>query len=110
MKLTFSPMRSDARLTAGVSGDVLTLNGEAFDFAPLPRGAVLPRDAVGSEWVIGDVSRDVDGTLTVPLLLPHGAPAPVETLFPQPIHAEDGPVALPPYASPINEDAQDDEH
>jgi hypothetical protein len=41
----------------------------------------------------------------VPLILPHGANAPPETLFPAEIDAGDGPVALPAYALP--EDAPD---
>ena len=97
MKLTFSPVRMDETLEASVAGDVLTLNGEALDFGPLPKGATLPRAAIDSPWVAGDVTRDPEGLLTVPLILPHGANAPDETLFPQPILAGNGPVALPPY-------------
>lgn len=109
MKLIFSPIRTEARLEVSVSGDVLVLNGEAFDFAPLPMGAVLPCAAVGSEWISGDIARAEDGTLTVPLLLPHGALAPEETLFPQPMDATDGPVPLPPYAVDAIKDVQNDE-
>ena len=97
MILTLSPSRMDDRLTASVAGDVLTLNGEALDFGPLPNGASLPRAALDSPWIAGDVSRDGVGVLTVPLILPHGANAPDQTLFPQPIAADDGPVALPPF-------------
>lgn len=97
MKLTFSPVRMDSPLEAHVQGDVLILNGEAMDFGPLPAGATLPRAAINSPWIAGDVTRDENGLLTVPLFLPHGANAPPETLFPQPIEAQDGPVALPPY-------------
>lgn len=97
MKLTFSPCRMDQPLTASVAGDVLTLNGEALDFGPLPAGATLPRDAIDSPWIAGDVMRDGAGLLTVPLILPHGANAPSETLFPAPVTATNGPVVLPLY-------------
>lgn len=87
----------DEPLTANVAGDVLTVNGEALDFGSLPAGATLPRTAIDCSWIAGDVTRDLAGVLTVPLILPHGSNAPEETLFPQPIEAKDGPVALPPY-------------
>lgn len=99
MKITFSPIRMDEALIANVAGDVLTLNGEALDFGPLPTGATLPRAAITSDWVAGDVSRDASGELTVPLLLPHGANPPYETRFPTPVVAGEGPVALPAYAA-----------
>ena len=74
------------------------LDGEIFDFVDLPNGATLPREAINSPWFAGDVSRDENGVLTVPLLLPHGANAPESTRFPQPMtDVPDGPVALPPY-------------
>lgn len=97
MKINLSPIRMDTRLTASVAGDVLTLNGAALDFGPLPNGATLPRAAIASDWIDGDVTRAMDGTLTVPLLLPHGANAPEATRYPAPITVTDGPVPLPPY-------------
>lgn len=97
MKLIFSPVRMDQILTASVAGDVLTLNGAELDFGPMPRGAILPRTAIDSPWIAGDVMRDREGILTVPLILPHGANAPHQTLFPQSIEANDGPVPLPDY-------------
>lgn len=97
MKITFTPVRSDARLALSRAGDRLTLNGEVFDFAPLPDGAVLPPDAIDSDWFPGPVTR-VDGHLHVTLILPHGPDAPDATRFPAPlILAEDGPVTLPPH-------------
>lgn len=104
MILTLSPVRMDDTLTASVAGDVLTLNGEALDFAPLPSGATLPREAVDNPWIAGDVTRAMDGTLTVPLILPHGSNAPEATRFPAPIDAGDGPVPLPPYNAEEDEE------
>ncbi|MHC9235017.1 hypothetical protein ACX9MO_05170 [Pseudooceanicola sp. 502str34] len=98
MNITFSPVAGLPALTASKSGDALTLNGETFDFTALPNGATLPRDAISSPWVAGDVTRDGEGVLTVPLTLPHGPNAPEATRFPEPVtDAPDGPVALPAY-------------
>ena len=97
MKLTFSPTRSDTAMELSRSGDVLTINGEVFDFSPLPEGATLPPEAIAGDWFAGPVER-IGGTLHVALRLPHGTNAPQETLFPAPITLTgDGPVALPPY-------------
>lgn len=97
MILTLNPVRSDEPLTASVAGQTLTLNGIALDFSPLPAGATLPRAAIDNPWVAGDVTRAMDGTLTVPLLLPHGPNAPEATRFPDPITINSGDVPLPPY-------------
>jgi len=85
----------DETLSATLSGDVLTLNGEAFDFSQLPDGATLPAEAIDSEWIVGPVER-IDGELHLTLRLPHG-PYPSEAVaFPEPIHViADGPIALP---------------
>lgn len=103
MHLIFSPVRKDETLTASRTGDVLTLNGASLDFGPLPEGATLPRAAIDSPWIAGDVTR-VGGELTVPLILPHGADAPDATRFPAPITLTDnGPVDLPPYNADLED-------
>jgi len=79
-----------------VTGDVLTINGEAFDFSQVLDGDTLPADAVGSDFIVGDVTREAS-VLTVPVLLPHGPRAPQETRFPTDINAGDGLVRLPSY-------------
>jgi hypothetical protein len=97
MIINLSPQRRDDLLAASVAGDVLTLNGEAYDFGPLAEGDMLPRDGHGCDWIVGDVTR-TDGQITLTLILPHGANAPEATRFPSPIsNPPDGPVALPPY-------------
>ena len=106
MKIILSPMRHDAQLILSKSGDVLTLNGETFDFTDLPNGATLPRSAISSDWFAGDVTRadaaeGETGELTVPLILPHGYNAPEATRFPTPLeNVADGPVTLPIYETP----------
>ena len=105
MKIILSPMRRDAQLTLSKSGDVLTINGEDFDFSGLPNGATLPLSAINSHWFAGDVTRDEAGELTVPLILPHGYNAPVETRFPAPLeNVADGRVDLPIYETPEPEE------
>lgn len=110
-------MCRDYRLILHCAGDLLTLNGDRYDFLPLPEGAVLPRYAVDCDWLASDITRK-DGHLHLTLILPHGADAPTETRFLQPIMLEaDGPVTLPPHGTdsgpapllppqPENDDAQ----
>lgn len=109
MHITLTPIRMDATLSLHRAGDVLTVNGTPYDFGPLPEGGLLPRAAVGCDWLESDVRR-VGGELRLTLILPHGPipwPAPPEAqavLFPAPIHVTtDGPIPLPHYTT---EDAQ----
>jgi hypothetical protein len=102
MHITLSPVRLDETLTVSRSGDVLTLNGEPFDFGPLPEGATLPAEAIGSEWIVGPVSR-IDGDLHLTLRLPHGPNPSQAVAFPRPLVVMvDGEIDLPfdPPAEP----------
>ena len=100
MHIKLSPIRTDRTLLASRSGDTLTINGETFDFAPLEEGETLPADAIDSPWIVGDVTR-TDGALHITLRLPHGANAPEETRFPEPvIDPPDGEIALPMHSLP----------
>lgn len=97
MNITLSPIRADAALTLHRAGDVLTINGEAFDLSGIPEGATLPRTAVACDWLASDIVR-TDGVLHLSLFLPHGANAPEETRFPVPlVVTANGPVTLPPH-------------
>ncbi|WOI35009.1 hypothetical protein R1T40_09880 [Tritonibacter scottomollicae] len=97
MQISFTPTRCDTALTATRQGDVLTLNGEAFDFTALSEGDVLPREAVTCDWLASEATRQ-NGEIHLTLILPHGADAPEETRFPQPVTLTgDGSVPLPPY-------------
>lgn len=96
MLINLSPVRMDRFLTASVFGDAITLNGVTHDFSALAEGETEPRG--NREWLASDVTR-VDGQIALTLILPHGADAPEEARFPQPIIATDGPVALP---GPLN--------
>ena len=95
MIIYFSPVRDDESMTASVAGEVLTVNGQSFDFTLLPEGATLPAGAIDSEYFVGPVER-INGELHLTLRLPHGANPPQHVAFPEPIHVtDDGPVALP---------------
>ena len=95
MQITLIPVRMTGALTIDRQGDVLTINGEAFDFSPLPEGAVLPRAAVTCDWLASDVLR-LGGQLQLSLILPHGPDASAATRFPAPLTlTADGPVDLP---------------
>lgn len=95
MKITLSPVRMDETLTGTVTGDALTLNGEAFDFTQLPEGGTLPAEAIASDWITGPVSR-IDGELHLTLRLPHGPNPSRAVAFPEPVTVTaDGPIPLP---------------
>ncbi len=36
---------------------MLTVNGQVFDFTPLPDGGEVPAEAIGSEWFAGPALR-----------------------------------------------------
>lgn len=100
MIINLCPVRMDEELLANRKGDLLTLNGEVFDFGPLTEGATIPQSAIVSSWFAGPVER-IDGELVLTLVLPHGANAPEETRFPQSITMfSDGLMPLPIHDSP----------
>lgn len=103
MQIKLSPASLAEQLAASVSGDVITVNGQALDFFPLQEGDTLPTGAVGNQWIQGEVRR-IDGEICLTLVLPHGQNAPHETRFPAafdvPMTVVDGEVPLPPYDAP----------
>ncbi|MFN3955450.1 MAG: hypothetical protein ACK4LQ_13440 [Pararhodobacter sp.] len=92
MKITLSPqLRADA-LELDRAGDVLAVNGVAFDFADLAEGEAR---AVDCPWIVGPVLRE-GGAVHLTLILPHDENASEETRFPSTLTLlNDGPVALP---------------
>ena len=98
MKIVLFPRRMDAPLVLERRGTVLILNGEPLD---LEAAAAADPGALPSPWLAGPVTGDAVQGHVVPLVLPHGADAPVQTRFPAPLLLqEDGPVALPPFGGP----------
>lgn len=94
MLITLSPQVRYDTLTMSVDGDVLTINGEDYDFSPLTEGAELPADAVDSPFVVGVVTR-VSGELRVTVILPITETATPEQANPQPVSITSGGVPLP---------------
>lgn len=95
MRIKLTPQRRDDCIAVTKAGDVLTINGLAFDFGPLPEGATLPATAIDSPWIVGEVLRD-GGELTVTMLLPLPANYSQEQAFPEDlVDVPDGPVAFP---------------
>lgn len=88
MLIKLSPIRSDKTLTIEKTGDILTVNGESFDFSPIPEGGLLPQDAVTSDVILSDVER-IDGEITLTARLPIGPDAPEHVRFPtEPYHLD----------------------
>lgn len=96
MNIFLNPQRRDDTLTLEKQGDVLIINGEAFDFSPMDSGDTLPRSAITSQWIVGDVDRTLDGELNITVTLPNPWNYSPEQAFPEPLmNVENGPVALP---------------
>ncbi|HHJ1707488.1 TPA: hypothetical protein ACQGU1_006347, partial [Pseudomonas aeruginosa] len=82
-------------LSLSRTGDVLTVNGQPFDFTPLPEGGELPAEAIGSEWFAGSVVRRA-GRIQLTLRFPLAAESSAAARFPEPLLIDtDGPVELP---------------
>lgn len=95
MRINLSPQRRDDTLEVVKAGNVLTINGEAFDFTPMGDGDTLPQAAITSIWFVSDVEQEA-GELTLTLLLPLPWNYSPEQAFPAPLlDVPDGPVALP---------------
>ncbi|PCB48751.1 hypothetical protein CJT88_10350 [Pseudomonas aeruginosa] len=92
----YAPLPGAAeRLSLSRAGDVLTVNGQVFDFTPLPDGGEVPAEAIGSEWFAGPALRRA-GRLELILRFPLAADASAAARFPEPLLIEaDGPVELP---------------
>lgn len=73
MNISYTPQRRDDTLTVAVSGDILTVNGEAFDFSAVAEGDILPRTAVDCAFIASDVTR-IGGLITLTLIEPQGGP------------------------------------
>lgn len=108
MHISFSPCRSDDTLALSKSGDALTVNGDVFDLSPIPDDAILPSDAIDSDWIVGDVER-IGGVLHLTVRLPHGPNPSPSVAFPEPIIvAGDGPIAVPRDTEPVQEEKYGD--
>lgn len=95
MIINLSPQLRDDTLSIIKSGNVLTINGEAFDFSPIQEGDTLPATAIDSPWFLDKVERK-EGELELTLLFPNPPNFSPEQAFPVPlVGVPDGPVKLP---------------
>lgn len=91
LTIIFAPVRRDGRLTLERQGNTLIAGGESFDLAALASDA---GEAPGEGLV--QAARLLETGLEVVVLLPHGADAPEEVRFPEPVVVEtDGKIAVP---------------
>lgn len=70
MKIVFWPALDMPALSASVSGEILKINGDEFDFSPISEGMQLPGEAVGSRWFPNLPITRINGELTVTIKLP----------------------------------------
>ncbi len=106
MLIKLSPLRRDDTLEVIKTGDVLTVNGEDFDFSPIGEGDTLPALAISSTWFLDKVCR-IEGELVLTLFLPLPWNYSQEQAFPVPLQSvPDGSVVLPkplPSEPPVEE-------
>lgn len=93
--IALSPVRTDIALSLDRAGETLIVNGLRIDCAALPEGGRIAAEATCCDLLLSDI-RAEEGGLHLTLLLPHGADAGPDALWPQPlVLAEDGAVVLP---------------
>jgi len=106
MRISFTPQRRDDTLTVTREGEVLTINGEVYDFSALPNGGLLPVEAINSDWIVSDVVRTDDG-LALTLLLPHGPGPSAAVALPHVlVNPANGVLAIPFDQPPIVPDVE----
>ena len=105
MKLTLSPtagLPGHPETTIHVAGDVLTIDGTAYDLSPIPEGGQ-------GEWedspMVGPIRR-IDGVIHATVLVRLGATAADDQPdSPWTIETASGDVTIPAARKPVQEDA-----
>lgn len=107
MQISFSPQRRDGTLTLErTAPDRLRINGDLFNFGPLPDGGAIPAGTIPCDWIVGPVER-VGGQVCLTLILPHGPNPSHAVAYPEPITVtENGPIAVP-FDEPAEEEPDD---
>ncbi|WP_124407319.1 hypothetical protein [Pseudomonas sp. R4-39-08] len=102
MKIKLMPFLTSDTVSGSVNGDVLTLNGDSYDFAPLKVGFRLPSSAIASDWFVDYVERRgqaIHLTLRLPVQAdsPDKYRNPIEPIV---IDARNGPITFPDTSAP----------
>lgn len=96
MKIKLVPVRSDESLHAFRVDNSLVLNGVSFDLSRVGEGDTLPRQAINSSWIAGDVER-LNGELNLSLVLPNPWNYSQAQAFPEPLtDVANGLIPFPP--------------
>ncbi|TPM39390.1 hypothetical protein FJ951_27170 [Mesorhizobium sp. B2-2-3] len=95
MRISFAPQRRDDALALAKSGDVLTVNGEQFNFNGLSDGDAIKVEDIPCEFIVGNVTK-IAGEVHVTIVLPHGPSPEVWQTCPGDIeNVPDGTVDVP---------------
>lgn len=70
--ITKIPVRTDTPLLVSVTGNVLTINGEQFDFTDMPTNSELPVGSIDSQYILSSVVCDDEGVIHLDILCPYG--------------------------------------
>lgn len=114
MNIYLSPVVREGYDEYYKQGNVLTLNGESFDFSPMREGDTLPLEAISSELFGGNVEyKNGHLEVVVKFSIPPERYS-QEQAFPDPmIDVPDGLVALPqplpPEPEPVEPEMTQDE-
>lgn len=105
IKITLSPVFTDKYedMEINVTGDLVVINGESFDFTDLQNGYHIDSIDIESQWFsTGAVYKDESGDMTMTIKFPHPYDAGVDMKFPETILVtKDGFVELPKYTPPV---------
>ena len=83
-------------LSLSVKGKKITINGDVMDLSCLSAGDTLPRHAINSPHIKGDIECDTEGVLNIPVRFPVRTSSSHAAKFPEPITVTgDGPITLP---------------
>ena len=93
MKLNLSPQRSDTEVTYELSGETLTVNGNAIDLSG--DWSKLEPDTEDESleptgYLLSGERDPATGEVTLTVRAPHAANAPESETFPEPITLNDG--------------------
>lgn len=95
----FFPVADAAPIEYSVAGDVLTVNGVAYDFGALGEAEIIPADAItgAADWLRSTEVTRWEGVLRACVVMPYDSTAnlPHHVRHPGPVTVEAGRVPLP---------------